>query len=85
MKTIRYIITDELGIHARPAGMITKQMKGFESKGMIGTASKMVDTSRIMGIMGLGIKQGDNIILTIEGPDEEEAAAAMLELLKANL
>ncbi len=85
MKTISYIITDELGIHARPAGMIAKLAKGYKSEIKIGTSNKMADASRVIGIMSLCMKQGDEIIVTVDGEDEGEAAEAISALLKDNL
>ena len=85
MKSISYVITDELGIHARPAGQLVKVVSGFESKAQIGTPAKMVDAKRIMGVMGLAVKQGNEITMTFEGPDEDAAADAALAFLKDNL
>ena len=44
-----------------------------------------VDAKRIMGVMSLGVKCGDTVKLTIEGEDEETAAAAMQAFLESNL
>jgi len=71
MKTIEYTITDALGIHARPAGLLVKEAGKFASKIMIASPKKEVDAKRIMGVMGLGVKGGDTVKLTIEGEDEE--------------
>ena len=85
MKTFEYTITDELGIHARPAGMLVKEASEFASKIMIASPKKEVDAKRIMGVMSLGVKKGDTVKLTIEGEDEEAAAAAMQAFLESNL
>lgn len=85
MRTIVYTIKDELGIHARPAGLLTRLAKKFKSKAMIGKHEKMVEASNIIGIMSLGIRQGEEITVTFEGEDEAEAAATMEEFLSDNL
>jgi len=85
MIEMRYVITDELGIHARPAGMLVKQCIGFECAIQIGTEAKMVDAKRIMGVMGLAVKHGTEVIVTFDGTDEKEAAEAVEAFLKANL
>jgi len=85
MKTIKYVITDELGIHARPAGIIVKLVKAYKSKILIGRPEKMVDATKIIGIMSLCMKQGDEIHITVEGEDESEAATAIETLLEENL
>ena len=59
MKTIEYTITDELGIHARPAGMLVKEAAKFQSKIMVASPKKEVDAKRIMGVMSMGAKKGD--------------------------
>ena len=85
MKTIEYTITDELGIHARPAGMLVKEAAKFQSKIMVASPKKEVDAKRIMGVMSMGAKKGDPLKVTIEGPDEDAAAGAIEAFLKANL
>jgi len=85
MVEITYVITDELGIHARPAGQLVREVKAFESNIQIGTPSKMVDAKRIMGVMALALKQNDTLTMTFDGADEKEASGATLSFLKANL
>ena len=75
MKEIKYVVTDPLGIHARPAGLIVKMAAGFKSAITIDNGVKKADAKRIMAVMGMGIKQGNEITLTVEGQDEDVAAA----------
>ena len=82
MKEITYTITDELGMHARPAGKIVKIAKDWNGNVEIGTSDKMVDAKRIMGVMGLALKQGDTFVMTFEGVGEEDIANKMLTFLK---
>ncbi|MDO4270951.1 MAG: HPr family phosphocarrier protein [Eubacteriales bacterium] len=85
MKIVEYTITDALGIHARPAGMLVKEAAKFQSDIKIASPKKEVDAKRIMGVMSLGAKQGDLVKLTIAGGDEAEAAEALELFLKQNL
>lgn len=85
MKTLSYTITDEQGIHARPAGELVKITKAFSSEIMIGKDEKMVDCKKIFGIMGLGTKKGDTVNFSFSGDDEEQALTAVEDFLKANL
>lgn len=85
MKEVKYIIKDELGIHARPAGQLVKLVSGYESEVKVGRPDKMVDAKRIIGVMGLAMKQGDELTMTFDGPDEEAAAAAAEAFLGENL
>ena len=85
MKTFEYTITDEFGIHARPAGMLVKEASGFASKIMIASPKKEVDAKRIMGVMSLGVKKGDTVKLTIEGEDEDAAYETIKKFFEDNL
>lgn len=85
MKQFDYTIQDALGIHARPAGQLVKVVKGFSSKVMIEKAGKSVDATRLMSLMGMGVKQGDALHITVEGADEAEACAAVQKFFTENL
>ena len=85
MKEFSYVITDPEGIHARPAGEFVKAAKSFESGVKIAKDGKQVDAKRIFGVMGLAAKQGQEVTITVEGPDEDKAAAELEAFLKANL
>ena len=85
MKEFKYVITDELGIHARPAGLLVKEAAKFQSDIQIKKGEKEADAKRIFGIMGLAAKKGDEIVLTADGADEADAIAAIEDFLKANL
>lgn len=85
MKVFNYTITDENGIHARPAGSLVKKAAEFESAVKITSAGKSADGKRIFSVMGLGAKKGDTVTVEAEGSDEDKAAEALLEFMKANL
>ena len=55
MKTFSYTITDEVGIHARPAGLLAKKAKEFESVCTIEKGGKSVNITKLMALMGLGV------------------------------
>lgn len=85
MKTFEYTITDELGIHARPAGVLAKTAKALDSEVTITKGEKTAGASKLMMLMGLGIKQGDTITITINGGDEEKSFNIMKEFFEENL
>ncbi len=85
MKEVRYVITDPLGIHARPAGILVRTLKQFKSSAVLFKGDVNVDMKALMKLMGLGIKQGDAILVRIEGEDEDSCAAALEKELKDNL
>lgn len=85
MKEFSYAIKDEMGIHARPAGLLVKKASTFQSNITILKDSKKADAKKIFAIMSLGAKQGETIKIEISGDDEDEAYAAIEEFVKANL
>lgn len=85
MKEFNYTITDPQGIHARPAGMLVKEAAKFQSAITIEKDGKTGDAKRIFAVMGLAAKCGNTITVTVDGSDEDEAAKAIEEFLKANM
>ncbi|MGN0163264.1 MAG: HPr family phosphocarrier protein [Candidatus Ornithomonoglobus sp.] len=85
MKTFEYTIKDELGIHARPAGLLVKAAKGLDSKVTIEKDGKSADASKLFAIMGLGVKNADTVKVSVEGGDEDASVKAMEEFFSANL
>lgn len=85
MKEFNYTITDPQGVHARPAGVLVKEAAKYQSAITINKDGKTGDAKRIFAVMGLGVKCGQTITVKVDGPDEDEAAKAIEEFLKANL
>ena len=85
MKTFTYTIKDEIGIHARPAGLLAKKAKEFESTVTIDKNGRSVNVTKLMLLMGLGVKCGDTVTVTIDGADEDKAAAEMEKFFSENL
>ena len=85
MKEFSYVINDELGIHARPAGLLVKAASKYECKIKAQKGEKTVDAKSILGIMGLGVKKGEEIIFRFEGTDEAEASDTIRAFLKETL
>lgn len=85
MKEFTYVITDPQGVHARPAGVLVKAAASYSSKITITKDDTSVDAKRIFGIMGLGVKQGQQIKVTVEGDDENKAFEELQEFFKSNL
>ena len=85
MKKFTYTIKDEIGIHARPAGLLAKKAKEFESAVMLSKDGKTVNAARLIAVMGLGVKCGDTVTVTVEGADEERAAEEMERFFSENL
>lgn len=86
MKSFQYVVTDPVGIHARPAGLLAKVAKSFDSTITITKADgRSAGATKLMAIMGLGIKQGDKVTITLEGGNEEANAAALEQFFHEKL
>lgn len=86
MKKFAYTVKDATGIHARPAGLLVKVAKALDSTITLeNAAGKSAAATKLMAVMGLGIKQGDTVTVTIEGGNEEANAVAMEKFFNENL
>ena len=85
MKEFKYVITDPLGMHARPAGMLVKAVAPYASKITVTAPTGSADAKRLMALMRLAAKQGMELTVIIEGADEEKAAVELQAFLEANL
>lgn len=84
MKQFEYTIKEAQGIHARPAGMLTKEAKKYSSTITLTKGEKSVNVLKLMALMSLGVKCGEVVTVSIEGADEDVAALAIEEFFKAN-
>ena len=85
MKSFSYTVKDELGIHARPAGLLVKEAKKLTSSITIKKDGKTADATRLMAVMGMGVKCGNTVELEISGDDEDAAYEAMKAFFETNL
>ena len=86
MAQFTYTIKDELGIHARPAGILVNEAKKFKPAEItITKGGPVVDLTKLMKLMSLGVKCGDTVTVTVTGENEAEAAAAIEKFFNENL
>lgn len=85
MREFEYTITDAQGIHARPAGLFVKEAAAFPCTITVAKDGKEVDAKRILGVMGLGVKCGQTIVLKADGENEDVAIEKLSAFLKDNL
>ena len=72
MYAFEYTITDTIGLHARPAGELAKEVKKYASKVFLSKGDKRTDVSRLMAVMAMGVKTGDTVRVEVEGEDAEQ-------------
>lgn len=86
MKQFSYTITDPIGIHARPAGMLAQLAKSFADTVVTFTkGDQTVKATQLMKLMNLGVKAGDEVTIGVEGGDEDAALTALEAFMKENL
>lgn len=85
MASFSFVIKDELGIHARPAGLLVKEAGALASEITIEKNGKKGSAKKIFGVMGLGVKCGDEIIVTVEGDSEAADTEVMKAFFEKNL
>lgn len=85
MKSFTYTITDPLGLHARPAGLLVKAAASYQSAVTVNARTGKADAKRIMAVMRLAAKHGMELTVTCEGPDEDAACEGLKAFFAANL
>ena len=86
MKQFQYVITDPVGIHARPAGLLVKAAKALDSTVTVEkVGGKSSAATKLMAVMGLGVKGGDTVTVTVEGGNEKASLQAMEQFFRENL
>ena len=76
---------DAQGIHARPASELVKELKGVTSVVKLTKEGKTVEAKKLMAVMSLGIKCGQEVTVTVEGEDEDAVAEKLENFFKTNL
>ena len=82
MEKQQYQVIAETGIHARPATLLVQTASKFSSEVQLEYKGKTVNLKSIMGVMSLGVGQGADVVITVEGEDEVDAMAAIAETMK---
>lgn len=85
MVKFTFVVNDEMGLHARPAGALVKEAAKCSSKVTIQKGGKTGDAKRIFNVMGLSIKAQEEVEIIVEGEKEEEEAAALQAFIKENI
>ncbi len=84
MQKFDYVIKDEVGIHARPAGLLVKEAKKYQSEVRIVKDGKSAVATKLMAVMGLGVKCGDTVAVEVEGADEDAACEGIKAFFESN-
>lgn len=85
MKSFNYVIKDEVGIHARPASELVKEAKKYTSVITISKGDKSAVATKLIAVMSLGVKCGEEITLTVDGEDEDTALEGMKAFMESTM
>ncbi|GAB6086633.1 HPr family phosphocarrier protein [Alkaliphilus crotonatoxidans] len=78
-------IKNEIGLHARPASLLVKEASRFKADTFLIKKGNKYNCKSIMNVLSMGAKKGDEIILRVDGSDEEEAMEALVDLIENKL
>lgn len=76
------VIVNKAGLHTRPAATIVKTASRYQADFLIKKGVFEINGKSIIGVMTLAAEQGSSLLLVFNGPDEEQAAAAIVELFE---
>lgn len=82
MIQIQVTVTAEGGLHARPAALLVSRASQSQSKITLNKDGKQADGRSILSIMTLGVTQGDEVTVQVDGPDETDVAVAVQQLFE---
>ncbi|PTM56517.1 HPr family phosphocarrier protein [Desmospora activa] len=78
-------ITNQTGLHARPAAQLVKEAGQFSSQIYLVKDGKQADAKSLLGVMSLAIRGGEEITIRAEGEDEKEAVQALTQWIENEL
>jgi phosphocarrier protein len=84
MKEKTIVVSNKMGLHARPAAMLVQTASKYKSSVKILKDDFDIDAKSIMGIMTLAAGQGSQLKFVAEGPDEDEVLTELEKLFKSN-
>lgn len=85
MVKFTFVVNDEMGLHARPAGMLVKEAVKCSSKITMRKGEKTGDVKKIFNVMSLSVKANEEVEITVEGENEQEEAAALEAFIRENI
>ena len=84
MKSFKHVVNDPMGIHARPAGVMVKMVSALPCEVTIEANGKKASAKKIIGIMSLGVKQGQTVEVFVDGEGEDEAVETLKQFFAEN-
>ncbi len=82
MKEGSVVISNRVGLHARPAGLLVQTAAQFQSRIQLRCNDKTANARSIINVLKLGAVLGDTLSISAEGDDAEAAVQALTELVR---
>ncbi len=76
------VINNQVGLHARPATFFIQKANEFKATVWVEKEDRRVNAKSLLGVLSLGIVGGTEIRIIVDGPDEEAALGALVELIE---
>lgn len=83
MIEVEVVITNKLGLHARPAAKLVQTASNYSSNIVLKKENLEVNAKSIMGVMMLAAEMGATIVIRAEGPDEKDAVKAVAHVFNS--
>lgn len=84
MSSKEITVTNQIGLHARPATFFIQKANEFSSSIWVEKDDRKVNGKSLLGVLSLGITKGTTITIYADGADQEEALSALETLIKSN-
>ena len=83
MERFEYTITDPVGLHARPAGLLVRKAQEYDAEITLFCNGRSANLKKLLAVMGLGVRCGDTVTVTVDG--DPDAADSLLRFFQENL
>lgn len=81
MARAELILSNSVGLHARPAAIFAKQAATYDSRVTVTCGDRSADASSLLGVLKLEATQGSRVVIEADGPDADAAVSELVELL----
>ena len=74
-------VQNQVGLHARPATFFIQKANEFKSSIWVEVEDRKINAKSLLGVLSLGVRQGDSVTLIADGIDENEAIEGLCSLI----
>ena len=85
MTTQKVTVKNQTGLHLRPAGVLCRTAMLYKAHITLTYGDTIANAKSVLSVLGAGVRAGDELVVTCEGVDEEEAMKAMVTLFESGL